>query len=304
MIMARVPKVVVVGSFMMDLVFRAPRRPSQGETLAGSSFGMFPGGKGANQAVAAARLGAQVSMIGCLGNDDFGKKFFELMNNEGINTSHIVVDESVGTGVSNPVVEDSGENSIIIVPQANLRLTVEHIRQSAKLIQEADVLLLQLESSLDASMEAARIAHDAGVKVVLNPAPYQELPKDFLEIVDVIVPNEVEFGGLTGSDSDDLDECIVLARDLMARGPKVVIITLGSRGALVVTAEQAKHVQGEAVSNVVDTTAAGDAFCGALAFGLASGNDPFDSVNYANKVAAVAITRLGAIPSLPRSNEV
>lgn len=302
--MDRTPRVAVVGSFMMDLVFRAPRRPLRGETIVGSSFGMFPGGKGANQAVAAARLGADVSMIGCLGDDDFGKIFLKLMHEEGIDTTGIVVDKSVGTGVSGPVVEDNGDNSIIIVPQANYFLKASDIEKSAQLIRGADVLLLQLEIPLDASIAAARIAREAGVKVILNPAPYQELPSILLELVDVIVPNEVEFAGLTGLSPDDLGTSESFARQLMEKGPKIVIVTIGSRGSYVITGDSALHIEGEKVENVVDTTAAGDAFCGALAFGLASGKTAIDSARYANKVAASAITRMGAIPSLPRADEV
>lgn len=302
--MGRMPRVSVVGSFVMDLVVRAPRRPEPGESIIGSSFGMFPGGKGANQAVAAARLGAKVNMIGRLGKDSFGETFLSIMAEEGIDCSHVVVDEDLGTGVGNPVVEDTGENSIIIVPQANSRLSERDIEKSAEAISEADVLLLQLEVPLETSITAAQIANDAGVRVILNPAPARELPESFLQMVSVIVPNEVEFEELTGVFPQDLETTAAASRSLIEKGPHTVIVTLGSRGAYVVENDNAVHVQAEKVRNVVDTTGAGDAFCGALAYGLASGKNVTDAVCYANRAAAIAITRMGAIPSLPRASEV
>lgn len=302
--MGRMPRVTVVGSFIMDLVVRAPRRPEPGETIIGSSFGMFPGGKGANQAVAAARLGAKVSMIGRLGQDSFGETFLDVMAEEGIDVSHVAIDEDLGTGVGNPVVEDTGENSIVIVPQANSRLSERDIEESAEAINGADVLLIQLEVPPEASIVAARIASEAGVKVVLNPAPARELPESFLKMVSVVVPNEVEFQGLTGVFPHDLDVTAAASRSLIEKGPHTVVVTLGSRGAYVVEDDSAVHVPAEKVSNVVDTTAAGDAFCGALAYGLASGKGVTDAVRYANKAAAIAITRMGAIPSLPKATEV
>lgn len=298
------PRVAVVGSFMMDLVVRAPRRPTRGETVIGSSFGMFPGGKGANQAVAAARLGAKVSMIGRLGKDAFGDTFLRLMAEEGIDTSGVVVDDAVGTGVGNPVVEDTGENSIIIVPQANSNLSKQDIHESARTIGGADVLLLQLEVPMEASLAAARIAHEAGVKVVLNPAPAAELSDSFLSMVSVIVPNEIEFEGLTGTTPHDLTVTAEASRHLMVNGPSTVVVTIGSRGAYVVEAGNAVHVPTEKVDKVIDTTGAGDAFCGALAFGIASGKTIVDAVTYANKAAGIAVTRLGAIPSLPNADEI
>lgn len=288
----------------MDLVVRAPRRPARGETIVGSGFGMFPGGKGANQAVAAARLGARVSMIGRLGQDTFGDAFLNLMAKEGIDTSYVSIDEALGTGVGNPVVEDTGENSIIIVPQANASLSERDIERAASAIGDSDVLLLQLEVPMEASMAAARIAHDAGVTVVLNPAPARELPDSFLKMVSVIVPNEIEFEALTGTAPDDVMAMAAASESLMAKGPDTVIVTLGSRGSCLVEAGNVVHVAAQKVESVVDTTAAGDGFCGALAFGISSGMKIVDAVRYANKVAAVAITRLGAIPSLPRAEEI
>jgi len=288
----------------MDLVVRASRRPARGETIIGSSFGMFPGGKGANQAVAAARLGAEVSMIGRLGRDMFGDTFLKLMAEEGIDTSGVFEDDVLGTGVGNPVVDDTGENSIIIVPQANSNLSEQDVQRSAQAISDADVLLLQLEVPMEASIAAARIAYEAGVKVVLNPAPAAELPDSFLSMVRVIVPNEIEFEGLTGTTPSDLRTAAEASALLMAKGPGAVVVTLGSRGAYVLQVDSAVHAPVEKIDNVVDTTAAGDAFCGALAFGIASGKAVVDAVRYANKVAGIAVTRLGAIPSLPRADEI
>jgi len=298
------PRITVVGSFIMDLVIRAPRRPERGETLIGTSFGMFPGGKGANQAVAAARLGAEVAMIGRLGNDDFGRTFLQLLKAEGINTSGIVVDEGLGTGIGNPVVEDSGDNSIIIVPQANSALCPADVEKASPLIEQADVLLVQLEVPIEASFAAARIARQAGAKVILNPAPYRELPAGFLKLVDILVPNEVEFAGFTGRRAEGFATVVERAKPLLDLGPQAIVVTVGAAGCYLVGRDNALHIPAQRVNQVVDTTAAGDAFCGALAWAIASGQSLREACTFANKVAAAAITKLGAISSLPRANEL
>lgn len=297
------PKVVVVGSFMMDLVVKAERRPRKGETLIGDEFGMFIGGKGTNQAIAAARLGAQVHMIGRLGTDLFGDMFMSALNEEGINTQFIVRDPEVGTGVGTPVVDAQGDNSIIIIPRANMRLTVEDVKKAGNAIGAANVLLLQLEVPVESSQRAAEIARDGGATVILNPAPARELPDSFLKYIDFIAPNEPETEMLTGVPVPNQAGAEQAAKVLLDKGMSAVVLTLGERGALLLTPEMTKAVPAYKV-DVVDTTAAGDAFCGALATTLARGAELEQAVAYANAAGAMAVTIMGAEPSMPTKRQL
>ncbi len=299
----RNPKVVVVGSFMMDLVIKAERRPQKGETLVGQEFGMFIGGKGSNQAIAAARLGADVTMIGRLGTDLFGDTFMSSLAQEKIDTRFIVRDAEVGTGVGTPVIDAEGDNSIIIVPRANMRLSVADVERAESTIAAADVLLLQLEVPIEASQRAAEIARTGGAKVILNPAPARELPDSFLAQVDIMTPNEVETEFLSGIKVSDTTGAERAARILLGKGVSAVILTLGDRGALLLTPDVTKLIPAYKV-NVVDTTAAGDAFCGALAMGLARGEKIEDAVAFANAAGALAVTVLGAAPSMPTAKQM
>ena len=297
------PKVVAVGSFNMDLVVKAGRRPRKGETLMGEEFGMFIGGKGSNQAIAAARLGADVTMIGRLGTDLFGDTLMAAHAEEGIHTDYVSRDTEVGTGIASILIDPDGDNSIVIVPQANMRLSVEDIERASESIAAADVLLLQLEVPIAASQRAAEIAKSNGATVVLNPAPAQELPDDFLAQVDILTPNEVETESLSGvkvSTSADTERA---AKVLLNKGLSAVILTLGERGALLLTSDLTQQVPAYVVE-VVDTTAAGDAFCGALAAGLARCENLADAAAFANAAGALAVTVLGAAPSMPTAAEV
>lgn len=299
----RNPKVVVVGSFMMDLVIKAERRPQKGETLVGQEFGMFIGGKGSNQAIAAARLGADVTMIGRLGTDLFGDTFMSSLTQEKIDTRFIVRDAEVGTGVGTPVIDAEGDNSIIIVPRANMRLSVADVERAESAIAAADVLLLQLEVPIEASQRAAEIATSGGAKVILNPAPARELPDSFLAQMDILTPNEVETEFLSGVKVSDTAGAERAAKILLGKGVSAVILTLGDRGALLLTSDVTKPIPAYKV-NVVDTTAAGDAFCGALAMGLARGEKIEDAVAFANAAGALAVTVLGAAPSMPTTKQM
>ena len=297
------PKVVVVGSFNMDLVVKAGHRPQTGETLMGEAFGMFIGGKGSNQAIAAARLGANVTMIGRLGADLFGDTLMAAHAEEEICTDYIIRDTEVGTGVASILIDADGDNSIVLVPQANMRLSVEDIERASESIAVADVLLLQLEVPIAASQRAAEIAKSNGATVVLNPAPAQELPDDFLAQVDILTPNEVETESLSGVKVSTATEAERAAKVLLNKGLSAVILTLGERGALLLTRALTLLVPAYSVE-VVDTTAAGDAFCGALATGLARGENLVDAVTFANAVGALAVTVLGAAPSMPTAAQV
>jgi len=295
--------VSVVGSFVYDLVAKAPRRPKTGETLIGESFGMFLGGKGANQAIASSRSGASVHMIGRLGNDLFGNQFLEKFSNEGISTDFVVIDDVNGTGVGMPLIDATGDNSIVLIPQANMALSVDDVNNAFEPIASSDVLILQLEVPIDASQRAAEIAKENNTMVLLNPAPAREIPDSFLRLVDVLIPNEIETEILSGMKTTTDDQAIEAARALTSKGISTVILTLGHRGALLLTDEIEKGVPGFAIE-AVDTTAAGDAFCGALATSLAQGSTIEDAVWVANAAGALAVTKLGAEPSLPKKADL
>lgn len=299
------PTIAVAGSFMMDLVFRSERRPAAGETIIGRDFGMFMGGKGLNQALTARRLGASVEMIGRLGEDPFGEQFVDLMRREGVGISHVTRDAAVGTGVACPVVTDDGANSIVVVPRANLAVTVADVEAAREVIGRAAVLMLQLEISPAATWRAAEIAKAAGRTVILNPAPApKEAPTaDQFRLVDVITPNEVEAQALTGIDPVDGGSATRAALRLRELGIGTVVLTLGARGALLADDRGVRIIPGHKV-DVVDTTGAGDAFNGGLAYGLASGLSADAAVELANIAGALAVTKLGAVPSMPSAQDV
>jgi len=295
--------VVVVGSLNMDLVVRAPRIPAPGETLLGGEFHTVPGGKGANQAVAAARLGARVSMVGRLGADDFATQLLANLEADGIDHSAVIQDASTTTGVALIVVADDGQNSIVVASGANMQVTPDDVDAAAETIAAADVLLLQLEIPLDAVQRAAEIAHEHGVPVVLNPAPARDLPADLLSRVDVLIPNESETALLTGLPVDTRAELEAAARTLLDRGISTAILTLGARGAMLATGSEVEIIPTFKVQPV-DTTAAGDAFVAGFSVALAEGKPVAEAVRWGNAAGALAATRLGAQTSLPRRAEL
>jgi ribokinase len=299
----RPPSVCVTGSFMLDLVMRVRQRPGRGETIFADEFGIFRGGKGFNQAVAARRMGAHVAMIGRLGADAFASTFWDALAAEGIDSSGVVTDEHEGTGVATPLIEADGSNSIVVAPRANMRLTAADVRRSAAQIEQADVLLLQLEVPVEASIEAARIARGAGRTVILNPAPAAPLPDELLRLASLVTPNEVEAASLTGVAVDGVAGAFAAAEALVARGARSVVVTLGAMGAVALADGARLHLPTIPVT-VVDTTAAGDAFSGALAVGLAEGRPLAAALARANAAGACAVTKLGAEPSLPNRTDV
>lgn len=295
-------KIVVVGSANTDFVLSMAELPSKGETVLGDQFRVVRGGKGANQAVAAARLGADVTLVARLGADSFGNEALAAYRAEGIRTGFIVQDPDIHSGVALILVNRHGENMIAVGPGANSRLTVADVLAAGSAIREADCLLLQLEIPLDAVQAAAEIAHRHHVRVILNPAPAQKLPPEILNCVDYITPNETETAILAGEDPSaaDQDSFQRLATSL---GIPNVIMTLGSRGACILQAGQIQYVPTFPITPV-DTTASGDAFNGALAVGLARNESLLQAVRYANAAGAITATRPGAQPSLPTKEEV
>jgi ribokinase len=301
--MSQPPRVCVVGSTNIDLTFRAARLPRPGETLAGHGFQLGHGGKGANQAVMAARLGAQVTMVGKVGRDVFGEGALRNYREQGIDTTHVLTDPERPTGVASIVVDDAARNCILVVPGANLGLTPQDVRAAAGAIEGAAVLLCQLEVPLRTVAEALRIARSAGVTTVLNPAPAVPLPDELLSLADLCVPNEGEIELLTGQTATTVQEVAAAAWELLRRGPRTVVVTLGERGALIADATSAEHVPAPTVE-AVDSSGAGDAFIGALGVSLAEGVPLREAVRRANAVAALSVTRLGTQASFPTRPEI
>jgi ribokinase len=292
------PAIVVVGSLNLDLVVRVARLPGPGETVSGGDVFRNPGGKGANQAVAAARLGRGVAMVGCVGDDQAGRELLASLRADGVGTAHVRAVGGVPSGRAFITVSDDGENQIVVSPGANARLTPEDVGAAGSALRAAAVTLLQLEVPLEAVAAAVRAA---GGRVVLNPAPVRALPSELLGEIDVLVPNRVELAQLAASPvPGTVEEAAGLAGRLPARA---VVVTLGADGVLVVEQGRASHVPAVPV-RPVDTTAAGDAFCGGLADGLAGGAALLEAARWAVRVAAAACTRPGAQASLPTPSEV
>jgi ribokinase len=295
--------VVVVGSSNTDMILRVARVPRPGETLLGGLFSRAPGGKGANQAVAAARAGGNVCFVARLGRDSLGDDALAGFKKEGMDLSHVVRDSAHPSGVALIFVGSDGENSIGVAGGANQRLSTRDIAAAGALISGARVLLLQLETPLATVKAAADLGSRAGVEVILNPAPAQRLPDSLLRKVTLLTPNETEASMLTGIDVVDVETATRAARALQKRGARNVIVTLGANGALVAIGGDARWVQGFRVK-AVDTTAAGDVFNGALAVRLAEGRPIVDSVRFAHAAAAISVTRRGAQPSIPTRREI
>ncbi|MDW8320162.1 MAG: ribokinase [Armatimonadota bacterium] len=296
-------RVVVVGSANMDMVVRAPRIPRPGETIVGLQFVMVAGGKGANQAVAAARLGAHVTFVARVGNDLFGAHNLEGYQQEGIDCRFIVRDEESPSGVALIAVDAEGQNAIVVAPGANMRLTPEDVARAEEEFARADVVLAQLEVPIPAVTRTAELAHKHGKRMILNPAPAPRhpLPPELLQHVDILTPNETEAQALCNAPDYASPES--MAQALRALGVPVVIITLGDQGVLLQDAAGMQRMPAHPVQ-AIDTTAAGDAFAGALAVALAEGESVEEAVQFAQRAAALSVTRLGAQPSLPYRAEV
>ncbi len=292
-------KVVVVGSLNMDMVSHSPRLPAPGETLVGHDFVMAPGGKGGNQAVAAARLGASVAFVSRVGTRQHGEALLQALRNEGIDTSGSTVDPTALPGIAVIMVaSEGGENSIVYVPGSNADLTPADVQASRALLQAAKVVVAQLEVPMPAIAQAFAIARAAGVTTVLNAAPALQVSDELLTVSDWLVVNETEAGQLSGE-----SEPQAAAQALLKRGPKQVLVTLGAQGALLVTGEGVQTASAATVK-AVDTVGAGDTFVGGLATGLAEGMTAIEAVRLGQSAAAIAVSRSGVQSAMPRRAEL
>ncbi|WP_158162547.1 ribokinase [Grimontia hollisae] len=296
-------KLVVLGSVNADHVLQVPSFPRPGETLHGRHYQVIPGGKGANQAVAAARLNADIAFIACVGDDPFGVNIRESFKCDGINIGGVKMQPDCPTGIAMIQVADSGENSICISAEANAKLTAEAVEPELERIRQADYLLMQLETPLDGIELAAQTAKRHGTKVILNPAPARELPDSLLACIDIITPNETEAEVLTGVKVDDDASARAAADVLHGKGIDTVMITLGAKGVYVSQNGEGHIVPGFRVE-ATDTTAAGDTFNGAFVTGLMESMPLESAIKFAHAAAAISVTRFGAQTSIPTREEV
>ncbi|UZR98339.1 ribokinase [Chondrinema litorale] len=296
-------KIIVVGSSNTDMVVQSDKLPAPGETVMGNEFIMNPGGKGANQAVAAAKLAGEVIFISKVGEDVFGEELIKGFENYGLNTKYIFKDEQNASGIALILVDSKGENSISIAPGANKALTADQIDKAISEFEDAEYLLMQLEIPLDTVNYTANLAANNNVKIILNPAPAQQLPDSLLKKLYIITPNETEAQLLTGIEVKDEPSAHNAAKALREKGVDIVIITLGAKGAYFLSETHHKLVSPPKVS-VVDTTAAGDTFNGALTVALAEGRNLIDAIHFANKAAALSVTKMGAQNAIPTREEL
>lgn len=296
-------KLVVVGSCNTDMVIKADRLPVPGETILGGTFFMNPGGKGANQAVAAARMGGLVTLISKTGNDVFGKQSVMLYKSENINTDFIFSDPNQPSGVALITVDSNGENCIVVASGANASLSPADINKAKAEIESGDLVLMQLEIPLETVEYVAEMASQKGIKVILNPAPARALSEQLLKNLYIIIPNKTEAEILSGIKVTDVESASRAADIISKKGVDIVVITLGSQGALIKEHDSYHFVEAFKV-NTIDTTAAGDAFCGSLCVGLSEGKSILESVQMAARTAALTVTRMGAQGSIPYRSEL
>jgi ribokinase len=298
------PSICVVGAANIDLISYVPRLPRMGETLHGTRFQMGYGGKGANQAVMAAKLGGKVTMVTKVGRDVFGEGTLENFREQGVDTEHVLFAEEAFSGVAPIAVDPDGNNAIIIVTGANDLLTVAEVERARPAIAAADVLVCQLEIPVAITLAALRVAREERVTTIFSPAPARaDLPAELYGLSDVVTPNQPETELLTGRSISGDEEAVEAARELLVRGTRSVVLTLGERGCLVITDEGVTPVPGEQVKPV-DTTGAGDAFVGSLAFFLAAGHALTEAAGRANRIAAISVQSRGTQTSFPAASEL
>ncbi len=297
-------KIVILGVFVADTAFRADRAPRIGETIIGNSFALGPGGKGSNQAVAAAKLGADVTFLSKLGRDPFADMALKTWADAGV-TPRVTQSDDTATGAAYIFIEEAtGDNAIIICPGVAATIAVSYIEANADLIASATAFVTQLEQPLDAAIRGLEIAREAGALTILNPAPANRIPERMLTLCDYVTPNEIETETLTGVEVTSVDDARRAAEVFLAKGVGAAVITLGEKGALFHSARQSELVPPVNAGAVVETTGAGDAFNGGFATVLASGGDPVDAVRFGCAAAGISVTRPGTAPSMPTLAEV
>ena len=305
--MKKAPKVLVVGSLVMDMIITAPKFPSEGESVFGDSFSTAPGGKGANQAVQAARLGADVTMVGMVGADANGKALIDSLKESGVNVDNMMINNSVATSVANVQIQktpDKTENRIIIIAGSNNSIKVKDVEFLKDSISEYDIVLLQNEIPEEINVEVARYANAAGVPVMLNPAPYRELPEELVALTSYVSPNEHEAKDMTGVEIKSKDDVKRALEILKSKGVKNPLITLGSDGCALLEDGEVFFCPCAKTGTVIDPTAAGDSFIGAFCTATAAGISGMDRLHFANHTAAITVCGMGAQPSLPKLDSV
>lgn len=296
-------KILVIGSINMDMVIRVPHIPAVGETILAKDIKKFGGGKGANQAIAAARLGGDVHMIGRVGNDEHGRKSYENLKDSGVCVEGIEFDQDTPTGTAYIYVSDKGENNIVVYPGANNKVDIHQIKRFEHLLDTAEFCVIQLEIPLEVVSFVVNLCHQKGVKVLFNPAPACNLADDILRNTYILTPNETELTILTGQKADTIADIEGASRKLLERGVQNIITTIGEKGSLFVN-NDTKQLHKAMQVNPIDTTAAGDSFTGALAVALAEAKEIHEAINFATHVAAITVTKEGAQSSLPTREEV
>lgn len=295
--------ICVIGSFVMDMVARVKEFPQDGQTILGLDLNCYPGGKGANQCVAMARLGANVEMVGMLGNDGNGQVFLDLLKQENVESKNVFITDKCPTSVAQVQINERSENKIVVIPSANFMFNKENLLQAKESIKQSKLVVLQLELNEDVTHEIIDLCYDLGVDILLNPAPARKLSKEYLSKITYITPNETELSILADMPTETEEEVKKATQKLLSYGVKNVIATLGKRGASITNTNETTFIGGYKV-DVVDTVAAGDSFNGALAKCIVDGKTLSNAVKFANAVGALTVTKKGAIPSLPNLKEV
>lgn len=300
-------RICILGSINMDLILNVKKMPQVGETIFGENLKNASGGKGANQAVAASRCGSKVSMIGKVGNDSSGKSLVENLVKDSINVSYVSVDINSPTGTAIITVNEDGNNSIIVIPGANMSISHAEILSAKKIIEDSDLIISQFETPFEATIDAFKIAREKGVITILNPAPAKTIPDELYSLTDIIAPNETEVYELSGIKVENLKDAKKAADIFLQKGIKYVIITLGEKGAALIDKDRAELIPAYKV-NAVDTTAAGDSFIGALASKIDLSSLDFDNliqaIKFGNKVSSIVVQKEGAQPSIPYLSEI
>lgn len=296
--------IVVFGIMVADMVARVHEFPLDGETILGQEINVYLGGKGINQCVAIRRLGGEVAMVGCLGDDGHGAMFTKLMDDEGIDRTHVYTSNHLPTGIAQIQINDAGQNKIVVIPSANHAFTSAQLDLAKPMIDGARYAVFQLEMPFELTRQAISYAHTKGLTVIFNPAPAMALPSDMLTMVDYLTPNEVELGIIAQEDTSTMEGIHRAAQKLLDLGVKNIVATLGGEGALIANSDGIQVVKSFRVSNVVDTVAAGDSFNGALAVKLSEGATLAEAVTFANAMGALTVQEKGAIPSLHKRAQV